>query len=78
MWMPATTGSAIALDRALEAPEAGGPELGEEGLDDLARDRLMRMGHQHAKITELFHSLVDEAQTNVVPPPEETDEGEHR
>ncbi|MBI4881264.1 MAG: hypothetical protein HY812_16640, partial [Planctomycetes bacterium] len=35
------------------------PELEEEGLDDVSRDRLQRLGGQHSEITRLFESLVE-------------------
>ncbi|MBL8767744.1 MAG: hypothetical protein JNL94_10285, partial [Planctomycetes bacterium] len=59
--------------RRIDAFLKNHPEIGTEGLDDITRDRLIRMGHQHAKITELFNNLVPDDMTPGEPaPPEET------
>ena len=49
------------------------PELSTEGLDEISRSRLVRMGHQHASVTELFQEVVgqtDEAQPHGSETPE--------
>ena len=57
--------------RKIDAFLKNHPELGTEGLDDITRDRLIRMGHQHSKITELFSNLVPDDMTPGQPEPSE-------
>ena len=47
-------------------------------LGEIGRERLVRLGHQHTKITELFKKLVEEAEAQAQPPADDGDEEDDR